>query len=252
VGSPCPGGARSRGPTHTWAPEAFYDPARGQYGIFYSVNNGTRDVFLVNYTTDFRTVSAAQTFFDPGFNVLDGTMFTEGGVNHLYYKNLANGLPFGARSSTLNPGNFNGTTYTSGLRQGNGIEAPIVVKSLTSNTFHLWGDSYSPVNGEFYAWSSTNIGANAWTVLNQRAYAQPLNSKHAGSRRSPRPSTRAWSTGGACRRGTASSRTTSRTATCATRTTSGASTRTRSTRSPTSNGAWCPAWPTRPGCRSSR
>jgi non-reducing end alpha-L-arabinofuranosidase len=167
-------------PTHTWAPEAFYDPARGQYGIFYSVHNGTRDVFFVNYTTDFRTVSAPQTFFDPGFNVLDGTMFTEGGVNYLYYKNLANGLLFGARSSTLNPGSFNATTYTSGLRQGNGIEAPIVVKSLTSNTFYLWGDSYSPVNGEFYAWQSTNIGANSWTVLNQRAYTQPLNSKHAG------------------------------------------------------------------------
>ncbi len=47
--------------THTWAPTAFWDAARGQYGIVYSANNG-RDVFMVNYTTDFRTVSAAQVF----------------------------------------------------------------------------------------------------------------------------------------------------------------------------------------------
>ncbi|HZM78700.1 MAG TPA: glycoside hydrolase family 43 protein [Candidatus Limnocylindrales bacterium] len=163
--------------SHTWAPEAFWDPARGQYGIIYSINNGTRDVFFVNYTTDFQTVSSPQVFFDPGFNVLDGTVFSDGGVNYLYYKNLANGLLFGARSNTLNPGSF--TTYTSGMIQGNGIEAPIIAKALTSNTFYLWGDSYSPVNGEFYAWSTGSISGGSWTVMNQRNYAQPLNSKHA-------------------------------------------------------------------------
>jgi non-reducing end alpha-L-arabinofuranosidase len=164
-------------PTHTWAPEAFWDAARGQYGIFYSANNGTRDVFMVNYTTDFVTVSAPQVFFDPGFNVLDGTVLVDGGTNYLYYKNLADGNLYGARSATLNPRSF--TTYTSGLRQGGGIEAPIVVKAINGTGYHLWGDSYSPVNGEFYAWSTANIGSNSWSVLNQRSYAQPLNSKHA-------------------------------------------------------------------------
>ena len=163
--------------SHTWAPEAFWDPARGQYGITYSINNGTRDVFFVNYTTDFQTVSSPQVFFDPGFNVLDATVFSEGGVNYLYYKNLANGLLYGARSNTLNPGSF--TVYTSGMIQGNGIEAPIIAKSLTSNTFYLWGDSYSPVNGEFYAWQTGSISGGSWAAMNQRDYAQPLNSKHA-------------------------------------------------------------------------
>jgi non-reducing end alpha-L-arabinofuranosidase len=163
--------------SHTWAPEAFWDPARGQYGIIYSINNGTRDVFFVNYTTDFQTASAAQVFFDPGFNVLDGTVFSDGGVNYLYYKNTSNGLLYGARSNTLNPGSF--TTYTSGMIQGNGIEAPIIAKALTSNTFYLWGDSYSPVNGEFYAWQTGSISSGSWTAMNQRNYAQPLNSKHA-------------------------------------------------------------------------
>ncbi|MCP2163424.1 glycoside hydrolase family 43 protein [Goodfellowiella coeruleoviolacea] len=157
--------------THTWAPEAFYDAARGQYGIVYSANNGTRDVFMVNYTTDFVTV------FDPGFNVLDATVLVDGSTNYLYYKNLADGNLYGARSSTLDPRSF--TTYTSGLRQGSGIEAPIVVRANTGGAHYLWGDSYSPVNGEFYAWSSTNIGGDSWSPLNQRAYTQPLNSKHA-------------------------------------------------------------------------
>ena len=42
--------------THSWAPEAFWDASRGQYGILYSsVNSSGRDVIMVNYTTDFVT-----------------------------------------------------------------------------------------------------------------------------------------------------------------------------------------------------
>jgi len=161
--------------THTWAPTAFWDAARGQYGIVYSANNG-RDVFLVNYTTDFRTVSAPQVYFSPAFGVLDGDIGVDGGTTYLYYKNLADGLLYGARSTTAAANSY--TTYTSGLRQGNAIEAPLLLRRNDGGGWWLWGDSFSPVNGEFYAWSSTNVAANAWTVLNQRDYGPPLNAKH--------------------------------------------------------------------------
>ncbi|MEV0460054.1 glycoside hydrolase family 43 protein [Catellatospora methionotrophica] len=162
--------------THTWAPEAFWDSARGQYGIIYSAHNGTRDVFMVNYTADFVNVGSAQVFFDPGFNVLDATVHLGGGTNYLYYKNLADGRLYGARSNTLNPNSF--STYTSGIVNG-GIEAPIVVKANDRNEWWLWGDSFSPVNGEFYVWRSGDVNANAWTALDKAAYTQPLNAKHA-------------------------------------------------------------------------
>ncbi|MEV4410372.1 glycoside hydrolase family 43 protein [Catellatospora sp. NPDC049609] len=164
--------------THTWAPEAFWDASRGQYGIIYSAHNGVRDVFMVNYTSDFVTVGAPQVFFDPGFNVLDATMHLGGGTNYLYYKNMANGRLYGARSSTLNPGSFNSGTYTAGVVNG-GIEAPIVVKAYDRNEWWLWGDSFSPVNGEFYVWRSGNVNADGWTPLAKAQYTQPLNAKHA-------------------------------------------------------------------------
>ncbi len=164
--------------THTWAPEAFWDAARGQYGIIYSAHNGTRDVFMVNYTTDFVTVSAPQVFFAPGFNVLDATMHLGGGTNYLYYKNLGNGRLYGARSSSLNPGSFNSGTYTAGVVNG-GIEAPIVVKAYDRNEWWLWGDSFSPVNGEFYVWRSGNVNTDGWSALTKAQYTQPLNAKHA-------------------------------------------------------------------------
>lgn len=160
--------------THTWAPTVFWDASRGQYGIVYSANNGT-DVFMVNYTTDFRTVSSPQVFFSPGFGVLDGDIVVDGATTYLYYKNLGNGNLFGARSSTGAPNSF--TTYTGGLRQGNAIEAPLLLKT-NEGGWRLWGDSFSPVNNDYYAWSSSNITSGSWAVLNQRDYTPPLNAKH--------------------------------------------------------------------------
>ncbi|MFJ2554364.1 MULTISPECIES: glycoside hydrolase family 43 protein [unclassified Streptomyces] len=162
--------------THSWAPEAFWDAGRGQYALIYSAVNGSgHNVIMVNHTSDFLTASAPQVFFDPGYDVIDGNMAVGvGGVNYLYFKK--NQTLVGARSTSLDPGSF--TEFGTGVAQG-GTEAPTVVKSLTSNTWYLWGDTYTP-NGVFYAWQSTNLSAGTWTALDQRSYTQPLNSKHCG------------------------------------------------------------------------
>ncbi|MFJ2171698.1 glycoside hydrolase family 43 protein [Streptomyces sp. NPDC087851] len=162
--------------THSWAPEAFWDAGRGQYALIYSAVNGSgHNVIMVNHTSDFLTASAPQVFFDPGYDVIDGNMAVGvGGVNYLYFKK--NQTLVGARSTSLDPGSF--TEFGTGVAQG-GTEAPTVVRSLTSNTWYLWGDTYTP-NGVFYAWQSSNLSAGTWTALDQRSYTQPLNSKHCG------------------------------------------------------------------------
>ncbi|MEU8365043.1 AbfB domain-containing protein [Nonomuraea sp. NPDC048882] len=104
-------------------------------------------------------------------------MLVDGGAFYLSYKNLADGNLYVARSTTGAPNSF--TTLTSGLRQGNAIEAPILVKSNTSNTFWLWGDSFSPSNAVFYTWQSANVNGNAWSALGRRTYTPPINAKHA-------------------------------------------------------------------------
>jgi hypothetical protein len=162
--------------THSWAPEAFWDAGRGRYGILYSsVNSSGHNVIMVSYTTDFRTTESPQVFFDPGYDVIDGNLtIGVNGVNYLYFKREQTLV--GARSTSLNPGSF--TAFSTPVSHG-GTEAPTVVKSLTSNTWYLWGDTYSP-NGVFYAWQTTNLAAGTWTALDQRLYTQPLNSKHCG------------------------------------------------------------------------
>ncbi|MGP4115053.1 glycoside hydrolase family 43 protein [Streptomyces sp. 4N509B] len=161
--------------THTWAPTAFWDAARGAYGIVYSANTDDGDVFLVNHTSDFRTVSPPQVFFSPGFPVLDGDVVVDGSTTYLYYKNLSDGRTYGARSATGAPNSF--TTYTGGLLQGNAMEAPLLLRT-NEGGWRLWADSFSPVNAVYYAWRTTNISGDGWTPLNQRDYTPPLNAKH--------------------------------------------------------------------------
>lgn len=162
--------------THCWAPEAFWDAGRGQYAIIYSaVNSSGHNVIMVNYTTDFLTASAPQVFFDPGYDVIDGDMAVGvNGVNYMYFKK--NQTLVGTRSTSLDPGSFK--EFTTGVAHG-GTEAPTLVKSLTSSTWYLWGDTYTP-NGVFYAWQSTDLASGTWTALDQKTYTQPLNSKHCG------------------------------------------------------------------------
>lgn len=164
--------------THCWAPEAFWDAGRGQYALIYSaVNDSGHNVIMVNYTSDFTTVSAPQVFFDPGYDVIDGDMAVGvNGVNYLYFKSSSAGGLVGARSTSLNPGSF--TPFSATVAHG-GTEAPTLVRSLTSNTWYLWGDTYTP-NGVFYAWQTTDLSSGTWTAVDQKLYTQPVNSKHCG------------------------------------------------------------------------
>jgi hypothetical protein len=161
--------------THTWAPTVFWVASRNQYAIVYSAYNGA-DVFMVNYTTDFRTVSANQVYYSPGFPVLDADIVADGSTFYMYYKNMSDGLIYGARSSTGAPNSY--TNYTGGLRQGGAIEAPLLIKNNTGSGWRLWGDSFSPVNNDYYAWSTANVGGNSWTQVSQRDFTPPLNAKH--------------------------------------------------------------------------
>jgi hypothetical protein len=164
--------------THAWAPEAVWDPARGQYAIVYSaVNSSGHNVLMVSHTTDFRTATSGVVFFDPGYDAIDGNFVTVGGVNYMYYKNNTNSTLLGTRSSSFDPGSF--SVYTGAVTPGRGVEAPQIVTSNTANTWTMWGDTWSP-NGRFFAWQTSNVAGGSWSLLNDRLYTQPINSKHLG------------------------------------------------------------------------
>lgn len=167
---------------HSWAPEAFFDASKNQHAIIWS-GNTDRNRIYVSYTTDFVTVSDPVVFFDPGYSVIDGHMeLGVGGYNVMFYKNERDFKLYGTRSTSLVAGSFNANTYSTGHGapfNGSHTEAPILIKCVDSETWRLWGDSYIPVNANFYSWESKDIFANTWTRIEHSSYTAPPNAKHA-------------------------------------------------------------------------
>jgi hypothetical protein len=163
--------------SYTWAPAIHWDASRNRYGITFSGKpvGVDREVIYVVYTSDFVSTSSPQVFFDEGgAGVIDSHVITGvGGYNYLYYRSDNSQKLVGARSTSVNPGSF--VPHTSGVSNGC-TEAPTLVKSLTSSTWWLWGDTYCP-NGVLYAWQG-DIASGSWSLVNQQTYTPPLNAKH--------------------------------------------------------------------------
>jgi beta-xylosidase len=83
-----------------WAPEVFFDAAAKEYVIVWAstvpgrfpetVGTGSKDynhrLYFVK-TRDFQTFSEAKLFYEPGFQVIDGALFREGGRYWMVVKN---------------------------------------------------------------------------------------------------------------------------------------------------------------------
>lgn len=89
-----------------WAPELFYDSKSKDFAIVWAstikgkfpetLGKGTRDYnhrLYVTHTRDFAAFTPAQVIYDPGFQVIDGAMFREGGKVHMIVKNETQNPP---------------------------------------------------------------------------------------------------------------------------------------------------------------
>ena len=73
-----------------WAPEWFYDEARGEYLVFWSssfADAGWKESRLWSCRTrDWREFSAPQVMFEPPYSVIDGSLLRHDGVYYLFHK----------------------------------------------------------------------------------------------------------------------------------------------------------------------
>jgi len=82
-----------------WAPEIVWDPKRKRYLIFWATtipgrfpetesqgDNGYNHRIYCTTTRDFRVFGPTRLFYDPGFNVIDATLFRDGGRWRLIVK----------------------------------------------------------------------------------------------------------------------------------------------------------------------
>lgn len=176
---------------HAWAPEAFYDPERDDYGILWSGNDTTdRNRLYVTYTDDFTTVQSVTptVFFDPGYAVIDGTLTSRGGRNYLVFKyaNPIEDIQIARSSGTsLAPGGF--ATWDAsfiGTHQTTGrvLEGPFIIKDPAQERWYVYADKYN-ANGIFEGFTTTSLDADpaAWTPMPASSFRFPAGVRHANT-----------------------------------------------------------------------
>ncbi|MEV6875190.1 glycoside hydrolase family 43 protein [Amycolatopsis sp. NPDC051128] len=132
---------------HVWAPEAFYDPARGAYVVFWASTlypagdpghtTESHNRMMYATTKDFRTFSEPKVWFDPGHSVIDSTVIRHDGQDAVV-----------------------------------GGEGPLVFRSNTEHKWYLFIDEYG---GRGYApFETTDLNSGDWRpVANARLPGRP-------------------------------------------------------------------------------
>jgi hypothetical protein len=148
---------------HAWAPEVFYDEDRKQYGIYWAGNTDYNRIY-VNYTTDFKTVSDCEVFFDPGYDVIDAHIVSNNGTHYLFFKDeRTSGKSIkAAKSNTLYPNSF--SVFTPNFITSANTEGPFVFKDNDSNSWYMYVDLFAN-NGNFECWKTKDLSALNWTKV---------------------------------------------------------------------------------------
>lgn len=161
----------------TWAPEAVFDSASGQYAVVWASTLYDDDLkhqgeshlrILASHTADFRTFSDAAVYFDPGYSVIDTTFIEHEGSVHRFSKDerpASENNPYGKyvfheRGTGVFADDFQ--LVQDGL--GAGIlshgEGPAIVRSPDGQRWFLLIDEFS---GRGYAaFESDDLDAGQW------------------------------------------------------------------------------------------
>ncbi|KAH7310661.1 hypothetical protein B0I35DRAFT_514693 [Stachybotrys elegans] len=162
----------------TWAPDAVWDPARGQYMVTWTCNLKGQGWFIMrSYTSDFVSFSTAERFLSGAG--MDVTIWRnpQSGVYYRISKNGPNELIEQATAPSLCT---NCWTVTKN-RIGNGVipkgEGPLLFPdNQYSNVWHLWIDDYSRGLG-YVPFDTSNMGAADW-VRAPSWYQMPQRARH--------------------------------------------------------------------------
>ncbi|WP_394617211.1 glycoside hydrolase family 43 protein [Lentzea sp. JNUCC 0626] len=177
---------------NVWAPEATYDAVQGKYVVYwaskiYAANDPdhtgtTHNRMLYATTSDFRTFSAAKTWKDPGYSVIDSTVIKNGNTYYRYSKDErdpSSSSPCAkyvlAEKSTflLNTG-FGFVSDCIGKGTISRGEGPLVFKSNSENKWYLFIDEYS---GRGYVpFETSDLNSGRWIA--SANYSLPGSPRH--------------------------------------------------------------------------
>ncbi|GAA3682007.1 hypothetical protein GCM10022267_80910 [Lentzea roselyniae] len=159
------------GAGNAWAPEAIYNPATGDYVLYWAtntvVNGAYKHRIYYSRTRDFRSVTTPQVFIErSGRQGIIDTQIVEvpGSVGgYRYYRASADGhiTIEGANSilgSWTNIGNLSHMGISNGTGGGNVVEGPMWAQFNGRNEWNLWLDQFATGRG-YMPITSANLGS---------------------------------------------------------------------------------------------
>ena len=140
-----------------WAPEVMYDNENHDYLIYFADHRDDRGpVYVIHADQDFEDITYPQVLFDPGYPVIDSTIFPMNGRYWMLYKDER------AAAQTIYPAvtddlalGFRETYDWKYLHLNRPVEGPIVFKDIHSDIYHVYFDSFS--EHTFYAGTFTGL-----------------------------------------------------------------------------------------------
>ncbi|MEU4443185.1 glycoside hydrolase family 43 protein [Actinosynnema sp. NPDC050801] len=159
------------GAGNAWAPEAIYNPATGDYVVYWATNatvNGVKKhrIYYVR-TTDFRSITSPVLYIDRGAGqgIID-TQIIESPTSvggYRYYRASADGhITVEGSNSVLGSwttiGNLSHMGISNGTGGGNVVEGPMWMQFNGRNEWALWLDQYATGRG-YMPITSTNLGS---------------------------------------------------------------------------------------------
>ena len=140
-----------------WAPEVLYDNENYDYLIYYADHREDRGpVYVIHSDLSFEDFTYPQILFDPGYPVIDSTIFPMNGKYWMLYKDerTAAQTVYPAVTDDLKYG-FRKAYDWKYLHLKRPLEGPIVFKDIHADIFHVFLDSYA--EHTFYAGTFTTL-----------------------------------------------------------------------------------------------
>ncbi|MFG2737184.1 glycoside hydrolase family 43 protein [Streptomyces harbinensis] len=177
---------------NTWAPEAYWDEARGEFVVFWASKlyaaddpdhtGNTHHRMLYATTRDFVTFSEPRVWSDPGYSVIDSTVVAHDGVYYRFTKDereASAAHPCGKfvvaeRSTELRATGWDFVADCIGSPALAHGEGPTVVKSNTEEKWYLFIDEFG---GRGYVpFETTDLASGVWTPV--AGYRLPASPRH--------------------------------------------------------------------------
>ncbi len=172
-------GKTTKGTTRAWAPQAIWDPDRGEYMIYFALcSNATNGatVMYYCYSPDMKTLSTEpELLFAPsnGNSAIDADIIYHDGLYYMYFKDETSGGIKLTTSESLTSG-YSWTKAKLVSPQGLAVEGSTIFKLFDEEGWLLISDAYT--SGYFVMEHTTNL--KKFKILERNEYGFNFTPRH--------------------------------------------------------------------------